>query len=60
MTVTDEDREAAANVAPNNERWGMLVRAGHSDGDPIAQAFARHRLTARRKALEDAGLLREA
>ena len=54
MTVTDEDREAAANVAPSNERWGMLVRSGHGDSDPIVQAFARHRIEARRKALEDA------
>jgi hypothetical protein len=41
--VEQVDRDAAADSAPHNERWGMMVRAGHMDNDPLVQAFARHR-----------------
>lgn len=44
VKVAQEDRDAAADSSPHNERWGLLVRAGHMDHDTLVQAFARHRL----------------
>lgn len=54
MIVTQSDRDAAANSSPHNERWGMLVRAGHMDADPLVQAFARHRIAAGQRGMEKA------
>lgn len=51
MEITKEDREAAADSSPNNERWGMLVRAGYIDSDPLVQAFAAHRIAAEQAVL---------
>ena len=47
LNVTQADRDAAAWTSPHNKRWGMLVRAGHLDSDPLVQAFARHRQSER-------------
>lgn len=49
MTVTDEDREAVIGF--------KYFTPGH--GRELAKAFARHRMTARRKALEDAAMVVE-
>lgn len=42
--VTQADRDAAADTAPNNHRWGELVRHGHMDSDPIVQKYRAHRV----------------
>ncbi len=52
MTVTDEDREAA--VESMTATFDMLPDAFPAHLSELAQAFARHRIEARRKALEDA------
>ena len=60
IEVTQADREAAADSAPHNHRWGSLVRLGHLDHDPLVQAFARHRLASVKATLEAANLLAQA
>lgn len=62
LTVTQEDREAAARWARANSRkmQAANIRRGACDTSPLVQAFARHRIAqskadaARIAALEDA------
>lgn len=53
MNITDADREAV-----NSYLRGQMRRAFQGDADLhkqyLTEAFARHRMTTRRKALEDA------
>lgn len=57
--VEQVDRDAAAEVAPNNESWGVLVRGGALDDDPIVQLFAAHRIAAEARGKEAAARIAE-
>lgn len=48
VEVTQDDREAAADLVPENARSGVL--AGFSDKQPLLQILARHRIASVRAA----------
>lgn len=52
VEVTQGDRDAAASTYTGMTRHNVL--SGGRDEYPLVQAFARHRLAARREAIEEA------
>jgi hypothetical protein len=68
VVATAADREAAVGILQlslsNSQERAMLIAEGKLDGDPLVQAFARHRLSALSDAVDvvrervDAALLK--
>ena len=60
IEITQDDREAAASfygkylARPGEVPVEAAFRSGHVDESPLIQAFARHRQTARERALDEA------
>lgn len=55
--ITQADREAAAEILIDSYDYASAaeqVRKGQWDDHPLVQAFARHRITAQREAIEEA------
>jgi len=65
IEITQEDREAAANLMRHGSRPGISetiathMSSGTVDSDPIIQAFAAHRQAARERALDEAAEVAE-
>jgi hypothetical protein len=59
VTVTQADRELAAQIMELQDRWGMadLIRAGERDSGNTVQIIARHRTTATTATAETDALL---
>jgi adenosyl cobinamide kinase/adenosyl cobinamide phosphate guanylyltransferase len=60
IKVEQVDREAAIEqLSGMSAYWCTEMREGRSDGNPVVQSYARHRIAAEAKAFEEAARIAE-